>query len=275
MNANKYLIYDAHCPLCQWYSKKFVSLGFLNPGERLSFEEAQNQGLMTDVDMSKAKNEIPLYVPSANMILYGTDSIVFLLNLKIPGIKSLYVIPPIKWFFKFAYNLISYNRRIVPAQKCKDPACPSEPGFNRFYRLLFMVIAITTATIITLKYGDFFVAMNLIDSPVQMLFMCGGGWVLTGFIAALKLRGRLLWDYLGNLSTIMLIGVLLLVPALISTQWGSYPEIFIISTGLSFYIMLKSHLTRLRNLGLQIYWVWLWVGSLLLFFGPKLILNFL
>src|SRR5690606_32427415 len=83
------------------------------------------------------------------------------------------------------------------------------------YRIAYILIAMSIAIALTALFGislrDFFPGMTRSEAAMQMLLMAGTGWAAQFFAAKLFLRDKAL-DYVGHLCSIMIVGLLILVP---------------------------------------------------------------
>jgi predicted DCC family thiol-disulfide oxidoreductase YuxK len=83
---NKAIIYDDTCPMCNIYTKAFVQYGFLKSENRLSFTKI-DENIASKLDLHRSKHEIPLIDQDTGEVLYGVDSLVFLLSQKCLGLE--------------------------------------------------------------------------------------------------------------------------------------------------------------------------------------------
>jgi predicted DCC family thiol-disulfide oxidoreductase YuxK len=105
------LVYDDNCPFCTWYSGLFVKFGFLNPEGRKAFSEI-DESLLSKINLDKSRNEIPLLDTSTNKVVYGIDALLEVLDHKLPFVRTVGNVAPVKWLLKKIYRLISYNRKM-------------------------------------------------------------------------------------------------------------------------------------------------------------------
>src|SRR5882672_11932991 len=103
--ADKILIYDDACPMCTAYTKFFVQKGFLDASGRQSFSTI-DKTILAGIDNDKCRNEIPLINTIDNSVTYGIDAMLEILSTRIPLVKSIGLITPVRWFLKKIYNLI-------------------------------------------------------------------------------------------------------------------------------------------------------------------------
>ncbi len=111
-NKSLTLVYDDLCPLCTWYSGCFVKTGLLAAEGRVAFSKVQ-ESLLCKIDFERGKNEIPLFDVKTKEVWYGIDALLEILDQKIPWIKTIGRVPPVKWFLQRIYKLISYNRKVI------------------------------------------------------------------------------------------------------------------------------------------------------------------
>ncbi len=102
--AEKIMIYDSHCPLCQWYTGEFVKQGMLNENGRLAFENATRETFQK-LDLVKSRHEIPLMDANGGETIYGLDSLKYMLGLKFPKLISILNFQPMYKLTKEFYSL--------------------------------------------------------------------------------------------------------------------------------------------------------------------------
>src|SRR5687768_10026750 len=139
MKHNRILIYDDNCPLCTWYTGLFVKYGFLPEGGRRPFSTL-DPALLNSIDFTKGKNEIPLLDTPSGKVIYGIDALLEILGQKFPFIKKAGSLRPVNWMLRKVYKLISYNRKVIVANRCGPGTIDCSPEFNDRYRILFMGI---------------------------------------------------------------------------------------------------------------------------------------
>jgi predicted DCC family thiol-disulfide oxidoreductase YuxK len=257
----KAIIYDASCPMCAMYTNGFVKWGLLEEGNRIPFSELNQSNLINQLDMQRARHEIPLVDLQGKATLYGLDALLCLLDQKLPWLVKIARIKPIYWFFLHLYHLVSYNRRvIVPASMPADTLTfDCTPDFNGKYRTAFIGFAYVAAILITYIFGHTignYLTIN--NGGYKMLLIAGSGWLIQTMAALLFARKKT--DYVGHLSVMMLIGVLVLLPGIclsVLTQYN-YPGIPIASVMLSSLIMFWQHHRRIRYLQISQWWTAGW-----------------
>jgi predicted DCC family thiol-disulfide oxidoreductase YuxK len=206
---NQALIYDDQCPLCRWYSGQFVKHGLL--ANRIPFTGLDGEQAACDIDWDRARHEIPLHDFGSGQTRYGLDSLVYLLGRKLPLVAWGAKLPPVYWFFRQLYSLVSYNRRVIiptpPAREGLDCA----PDFHPGYRLGFIGLAWVVA--IAVGYG---LAKASGLGPVVIWLGLG---LLVVQVSAGVLPGRRGLALAGQLASSLLVGTLSMLPLVGLMAW--------------------------------------------------------
>jgi len=226
--STKILLYDDYCPLCSWYSSLFVKYRLLNPENRIPFSKADLQ-ILTTIDVEKGKDEIPLFDTKTQTTLYGIDALLEILGQKYVPIKSIGNLKPVKWFLQKLYKLISYNRKVIVAKKCGTGHFDCSPGFNRFYRILFMVIFFLFNSVMLFPlHNNLFSQLSFYHLSFDQLQKAHLIFVATNCLVAVSLKQRRAIDYLGQVNMLALITILLLIPLMITRSLNADIEWLII-----------------------------------------------
>ena len=206
MTTQKAIIYDDTCPMCRWYTNKFVKAGLLEQENRISFAELEHKNLVDQIDMERGRDEIPLVDLEGGRTIYGLDSMVFLLTRRLPWLPKVLAIPPIDWFFRKLYKFVSYNRRIMAPSAKQAVKYDCTPHFNWTYRLLYLFFAFGTG-------GSLLAGFTLSFLPA----FAGSGLLAICFLVLLQslafedIYKRM--DYLGQAGTVTLLAGLVVIPA--------------------------------------------------------------
>ena len=248
---NKILLYDDYCPLCTWYSGLFVKFGLLNSGNRVAFSKA-DLAVLTAIDIEKGKDEIPLFDPATHQTMYGIDALLEILGQKIPFIKLIGNIKPIKWLLKKIYKLISYNRKVIVARKCGPGSFDCSPAFNTFYRIIFLLLFLLFNSLMLLPlHNHVFTQLSFYHLSTAQLQ--AGHFVLVGIncLLASFLGRKAAVEYLGQVNMLALISILLLTTLMFFTSFFSIPEWIIIS-GLALItgFIIKEYYRRMKYAGI-------------------------
>ncbi len=135
MLENKVMIYDDTCPMCNWYTQKFVDVGVLPENGRMPFSKLENQ-FSEILDFNKARHEIPLIDKTTNTVIYGLDAFLLLFVRIFPIFKTFLGNKYIKGVLRIFYKFISYNRRVIVGENAKTS---TSPNFHFGYRLAYII----------------------------------------------------------------------------------------------------------------------------------------
>jgi len=245
------LIYDDLCPLCTWYTKLFVRFGLLPANGRVAFSNAPSS-LLSMIQLDKGKNEIPLVHFPSNKVFYGIDAMLMVLSQKMPIINTIGQFPPIKWLLKKLYKLVSFNRKVIVAQKCGKGQFDCSPEFNVRYRILFLAIFLVfnSAMLYPIHFGLLnrlsFYHLSFFELETAHLLFVFCNCALSFF---LPFERQL--EYLGQVNMLALCTILLCIPVLIPCTLVSVGEILI-----AFWLLLvlafvvKEYFRRMRYAGI-------------------------
>ncbi len=225
MKTAKAIIYDDTCPMCKWYTGAFVQAGLIEDGNRVSFSELQSEALVDALDLERSRDEIPLIDLNGQPTLYGVDGLVYLLGKRAPVIPRMMKIAPIDWFFRKLYKLVSYNRRVMAPSAPQKIKYDCAPHFNLKYRLLYLV---TGGVVGTLLLKGLFGSLAI------------WGLVGMGFLPAFLFTRERAIEWMGQWSTILLIGGLLTLPG----RW--LPDLVVLFGGLVVGVMIWQLIRRGR-----------------------------
>lgn len=242
---NHTLIYDSECPVCTIYSKGFTQCGMLDENGREAFTEisAVHKSL---IDCVRAKNEIALIDHNKNEVVYGLDSLLMIIGNSFPLMEKMARINPLYWFFKKLYSFVSYNRKQIVPSASDQTARACIPDFNLKYRITYIVLAVIfSAYILSVFSGK--LGFNSNHHFLRELIICMGQILWQTLFLGMYLKNKI-WDYLGNVMTVSLIGTLLLIPALFT---HFTPGFYIIYFGVVVLIMFLEHLRRCKLLKLN------------------------
>ncbi len=242
---NHTLIYDNECPMCNIYSKAFIKSGMLDANGREAFTElsGKNKNL---INFNRAKNEIALVDYEKKEVIYGLDSLLLIIGNSFPTLEKIARIQPMYWFFKKLYSFVSYNRKqIIPSAKDRtEEACI--PDFNLKYRVAYIAFVV--------MFSGYFLSIFSTKLEIGLTQNFWGEFVIcigqviwqTAFLKW-YLKDKI-WDYLGNMMTVSLIGTLLLIPALFLNLNSISSAIYF---GIVVFIMFLEHIRRCRILKLN------------------------
>ncbi|MFC6267422.1 DCC1-like thiol-disulfide oxidoreductase family protein [Frigoriflavimonas asaccharolytica] len=202
--ANHQLIYDKDCPMCKVYSGAFVKAKMLDENGRQNYRDLSEQ-TKSLLNVNRARNEIALVNFAENKTYYGLDSLLIIIGNSFPLLEKIGRIPLIYWFFSKLYSLVSYNRKqIIPSKNdFLENACV--PDFNLNYRLIFIISGILFSSFLL---NQIFINVNF-QQQFFISFLIILGFYLWQIGFMFKNRTEKIFDYLGNLNTLSIIGTTL------------------------------------------------------------------
>ncbi|MBS3913491.1 MAG: DUF393 domain-containing protein [Bacteroidetes bacterium] len=204
------IVYDADCPMCNWYTGQFVKHGFL---EKEGREPYQNIGpyTKTQIDMDRARNHIALWNKETGKVTYGYESLVEILSQRWQWIKTVATSKVVAPFISMLYDFISYNRKVIA------PSAPRGflnciPDRNIKMRVVFLVICMFaveyTAGMYFARY--FSGVTRYADLPFRESILFLSQLLFQGVLAWFWNR-NMVWDYLGNVAFISVLGGMMMV----------------------------------------------------------------
>jgi len=262
------LLYDTNCPLCAAYTKGFIQSGMLDQEGRTAFETGiERYGNI--VDINRSRNEIALVNTETHSVLYGVDSLNYIITQRFPFLKRLLNHSLILLFLKQLYAFISFNRKVIaPSPDYSRQVCV--PDFNLPYRLLYLILSAALTSGILLRYSALLHDVVPTSNLFREYAICFGQ---IGFQASLlvlfRMRKETLFDYLGNMMTVSLIGGLLLLPVLMLKPYVALPSYVSLTWFLAVLaFMFRQHRRRLSSIKAPAWLSYTWVlylGLVLLF----------
>jgi len=246
---NKILVYDDNCPLCTWYSGLFVKYGFLQADARKAFSSLDNS-ILQKIDFDKSRNEIPLLDTSTSKVLYGIDALLEILNEKIPNIKIIGSVQPIKWLLKKLYKLISFNRKVIVAKKCGPGSIDCTPDINYRYRIMFLLVSLIFNTLMLYPLHVFvFSKLSFYHLEYSELQAAHFTFVIINCSLAFIFEKSKSFEYLGQVNMLAVSVILLMIPLifinlLFPVEWFS--SIYLIGTAA---FVFKEYIRRMEFAG--------------------------
>ncbi len=206
---NHKLLIDQECPMCQFYGKTFEKFELVEKGTCLPFQDAK-AFLDKKVDSFRAQNEIALINTETSEVVYGIDALQKVVGLRNPKLEAIMQIKYINKALRILYKFISQNRKIIAPSQISKSVC--RPILDLKHRLVYMFLVAIFSSVVVFKYSiDINVFLSLKSNYARELMLCFGqiAWQYLFLKAYLKEKK---WEYLGNMSTVSLIGTLLLIP---------------------------------------------------------------
>jgi predicted DCC family thiol-disulfide oxidoreductase YuxK len=185
MLAEKVILYDDSCPLCQLYTEGFVRLGVLPRAGRVAFGQAPAQcpEVFERLDVARGRVAIPLIDRATGEIVYGLDALFLLIGHRAPWLRPLLRQGWLKAAIWPLYRLLSYNRRQIAG--CKPPTTHFDcrPEWHLGWRSAWLGIALTgwLASVATHALAPVLVVAAL--QLVGGIFVARRGWDALGSFA--------------------------------------------------------------------------------------------
>lgn len=209
------IIYDDYCPMCDIYTNAFIKTGFLTKNGRQSFSTIDST-LLEKIDLERSKHEIPYLNTTTGQVWYGIDALLEILNKKIPFIKAIGNLKPIRYFLLKLYKLISYNRKVIVAKKTNQNCYDCSPNFNAFYRILYLILALSINSLLLIPlFNIVFSKMDIFKLNIFQFEAYHFALVAINLIIAVNLSFKNGIDYLGQVATLSIQGMLVWLPSII------------------------------------------------------------
>lgn len=259
------IIYDDSCPLCAAYTNAFVHTGLLEKEGRRSFADITPE-LASLIDFKKSVNEIPLIDAATKQVWYGIDALLEILGTKMPIIKRLGNIKPVKLLLVKAYKLISYNRRVIVAGNQSAGNMDCTPDFNLRYRLSLMSLCLLFNTWLLFPLHQDLSATSLLHATSVVQLQWAHITIVASNIAiACTLGKKAGIEYLGQVNMLATITLLLCVPLaiinrLVDLPGAAFNQFYF---GMLTVFMLGEYFRRMRFAGIIPRYTWVKIINLL------------
>ena len=234
----KTIIYDDNCPLCAAYTGAFVKFDLLEKEEgRLGFEHVPGE-IFCQLDLDRARHEIPLLDRETGEVTYGKDALFQILGHRWPALKPVFSFAPFRLFIHLLYQLITYNRRVIAGSKAPEQGFDCAPDFNIFWRWAYIALA----GVISIIIGYHFTKTYMIEpTPWLVGYMIAMGLGFSFFMILGMMKKKRI-NALGHIITSLIIAALALLPALIFDL--NAPLLFI-NVLFSFVLMIQQTVKRI------------------------------
>jgi len=205
------IIYDEECPMCNLYTSAFIKSGMLDSKGRTAYNK-MGENITCRIDKDRARNEIALVDTQGGSVSYGLESLYKVIGHNFPFLWHVFRFKPFNFLMKKAYFFISYNRKvIVPSAESGFNACI--PDLNKKYRVVFILFAWMVSALTLNAFSGRLLPLVPASNLLREFLICGGQLIFQG-VLVLYFNKRKMWDYLGNVIAVSLIGSILLLPAL-------------------------------------------------------------
>jgi len=252
---------NSNCKVCS--SLRDVVLKFTAiPEEKIKAFKDLSPELSTHVDPEEFRNVMALIDVSGGNTLYGAEGVAYIFSSEYKLVDFLLTSKPIFRLFNFIYKTQAYNRYIIATPK-SNFKCDCFPERVLKYRVSYIVMTLLISVFLTSMFGlslrNFFTGISPVSAATQMLLIAGSGWVLQIMLATIILREKAL-DYIGHLGSIMVVGLLILVPWMIiyAATGLLIPYLPGLSVLISSAYMLVLHMNRVKYLEISRGWTVSW-----------------
>ncbi len=259
MIQNHKLFLDTDCPMCKVYGNCFVYLKWLDPKTLTSYQKTITQ-YDGKVDAHIARNEIALYNEQTGQTVYGIQAFTKILSANNRFFKWLLSFAPFQWLLRKFYFFITYNRKVIYPSAINQTANACVPDFNVRYRSLYIfMVALITGFILNQFTFNLYQALSLTHTWWLEYLVCFGQIVWQGSVAHFITKHKTI-EYLGNMSTVSLIGGILIIPLLLVNQFFSFSAITLLAYfGIVVSMMLAEHIRRCKLLNISLWLTCSWV----------------
>ncbi len=274
MLKNRKLLIDKDCPMCNIYGKCFSEIGLIDKNT-ISPYQTIHDFYANQIDMERAKNEIALLDTETATTHYGIDAMIEILAHHSTLFKKFLYSQLIYAFLLRLYRFISYNRKVIYPTLKNENLRDCTPEVNTKYRWFYIIfVAIFTGLVLNQFAFHLNARLGWEHTWVREFLICFGqiGWQLVA-ISFFKKNKRL--DYLGNMSTVSMIGGILLLPVILVNYYFPISLIGLTSMfGIVVSIMLVEHIRRCKLLDVPFAMTISWVGFRTVVLGIILIKMF-
>lgn len=258
---DKLIVYDSNCKVCSSWRDIVLKLTSIPAAKITSFNNLPAEW-NSKVDADKFRNVMALIDTKGGSTLYGAEGVAYIFSSQYRLLDWLFRLRPVFLLFNFLYKTQAYNRYIIATPKSKFK-CDCLPDRVIKYRVSYIILAFIIAVVLTFLFGASL--NNLVpgttpsEAGFKMLLMAGTGWVLQIVLAAAFLKDKAL-DYIGHLGSIMVAGLVILLPWIILSALTGISNYVIpaLSVVVSSSFMLYLHVHRINYLEMSQAWTVLW-----------------
>jgi hypothetical protein len=255
---NHTLVYDSDCPMCDLYTKGFISAGMLDDNGRVAYGCAKVPASFSN---QRARDEIALIDYNNGTVTYGLESLFRVLGHSFPILQPIFKFAIVRYPLSILYSFISFNRKVIapPAEFEKRGSCT--PAYHTGYRVAYIVFAWLITSLVLTAYVPLIEPFVPGSSFGREFLICGGQIIFQMVFVRFMTRDKVL-HYIGNMMTVSLIGALLLLPMIAVSRMFDVDNawIFLLWFILVVTFMLFVHWRRVKMLGISWAATGTWVG---------------
>lgn len=260
MISNHKLIIDKNCPMCNVYGRCFVKFKLLDESS-IQHYQTIDQRVFDKIDKERAKSEVAFVDPVSGDIKYGVNAFLHILSHKSSFLRWLFGLKLVHFLALKLYRFISFNRHVMSGVGIVQDDRDCTPEAHNMYRWLYIFLG---AVITGLVLNSFAISIDrelmVGHNSWREFLVCFGqiGWQFL-FLTWLDKSKRL--DYLGNMTTVSVIGGGLLLIVLLLDSFFILSLIqLLVSSAMIVSYMLLIHIKRSKKMGLSILTSVSWVS---------------
>lgn len=259
MLKNRKLLIDKDCPMCNLYGKCFIKIGLMEKNTVAPYQTVPDF-YASQIDMHRAKNEIALFDTDTSKTLYGIDAMIEIVTHNNIFLKKILHSSFIYTFLLSLYRFISYNRKVIYPTAKVESLRDCTPDLSKKYRWFYIIfVAIFTAIILNRFALHLNTQLGWEHNWVREFYICFGQVAWQGIAISFFKKEKTL-AYLGNMSTVSMIGGILLLPVLLINFYFPLSWLgLLIGFGGVVSIMLYEHIRRCKLLGISLGMTVSWV----------------
>ncbi len=250
MITNHKLIIDKSCPMCSLYGKCFTKMGLIDKNT-IAYYQNVNRKIFDQIDEKRAKSEVALVHPRSGKTLYGIDAFMRIISDNSPVLKRLFHVKWIYFLLRKLYRFISFNRKVIAGKEIGVNERDCTPPVHVPYQISYLLIAAWFTGFMVNNFSALLDAeLGVVHFGWREYAICFGqiGWQ---FLALSLIQPNKRLRYLGNMSTVSIIGGLLLIPLLIVDHFIDFSWMqLLVGFGLIVGTMFYLHVQRCKRLEL-------------------------
>jgi predicted DCC family thiol-disulfide oxidoreductase YuxK len=260
------LVYDGECPMC------IASVAFLTRRGLVAAEQTVSNHDLPPDDLAAAKaagirNQLVVLDAHTRATRTGADGLLWIIgeNRGYPSWVRLASLPFVKPFVRFAYEGISYNRRILSPPR-HAIRCDCEPQATLARRLALVAPLMLLTAAIAAGFGAAVfhgLERNAASGALVALSAFVAAALALTIVATIALRSEQRIDYLAHQAVVAFAGALAIFPATVVSTWFTpiaSALVACLSLAASFVLMFRMQRRRLAALGLSDFWRWTWAA---------------
>lgn len=253
------LFLDTDCPMCKLYGNCFVNLKWIDRHTLTSYQNSITQYAET-INVHKARNKIALHNEINGQTIYGIEAFIKIFSENNRFFNWVFNFTFIQWMLCKLYSFISYNRKVIYPVATENIANPCIPDFKLRHRNVYIImVAFLTGLILNQFTFNLNKTLGIPHTWWLEYLVCFGQILWQGSVAYLITKNKTI-EYLGNMSTVSLIGGILLVPFLIINQFFVFSPVMMLTYfGLIVGIILAEHIRRCKLLNLSLWMTCSWI----------------